>query len=317
MKLSIEVRLGIIITITIAVIIWGLNFLKGKNILKATNDYYAIYDQIGGLDVNSKVLMNGYRIGQVEDIYFNDDGSGMLTIVMGIRKTHNIPVGSISEIFSSDLLGTKAVQIVLANNDKLYIDGDTMLSGFKFGIDKKLEEQLLPVKDKAEKLIVTIDSLLQNLQYVFDEETMGSLKESIKNLEEISGNISDMLEANSKLRAMIGHIESISKNLSDNNEAISEAIQNFASISDSLAQSNLKTTVEKTNLTLEQTHILLKKVNDGEGTLGMLVNNDTLYRHLEDVSRDLDMLLLDLQENPKKYINVSVFGGNSDRKKNK
>ena len=180
-------------------------------------------------------------------------------------------------------------------------------------IDQKLEEQLLPVKDKAEKLIVTIDSLLQNLQYVFDKETMNSLKESVENLERSSDNVKEMLAANSKLRLMIGHIESITRNLSENNEAISEAIQNFSSVSDSLAQSNLKSTVEKTNLTLEQTHILLKKINDGEGTLGMLVNNDTLYRHLEDVSRDLDKLLIDLKENPKKYINVSVFGGKSDR----
>ncbi|MBL7110542.1 MAG: MCE family protein [Bacteroidales bacterium] len=315
MKLSNEVRLGIIITIAIAIVIWGLNFLKGKNILKATNDYYAVYDQIGGLEVNSKVLMNGYRIGQVEDIYFNDDGSGNLTIVLGVHKSHKIPLGSVSEIFSADLLGTKAVQILLADNDEFYSDGDTLKSGFKFGLDQQLEEQLLPVKDKAEKLIVTIDSLLHNLQYVFDEETMNSLKESIKNLEESSENVSDMLAANSKLRAMIGHIESITRNLSENNKAISGAIQNFAAISDSLAQANLKATVEKTNLTLEQTHILLKKINDGEGTLGMLVNNDTLYRHIQDVSRDLDKLLIDLQENPKKYINVSVFGGKSDKKK--
>ena len=89
-------------------------FLKGKNILKASRDYYAVYEQIGGLEINSKVFMNGYRIGQVDEIYFNDDGSGDLTIIMGVHKLHRIPVGSISEIFSSDLLGTKAVQIVLA-----------------------------------------------------------------------------------------------------------------------------------------------------------------------------------------------------------
>jgi phospholipid/cholesterol/gamma-HCH transport system substrate-binding protein len=314
MKLSNEVRLGIIITIAIAVVIWGLNFLKGKNILKASRDYYAIYEQIGGLEINSKVFMNGYRIGQVDDIYFNADGSGKLTIVLGVHKKHNITVGSISEIYSADLLGTKAVQINLADGNEFHEDGDTLLSALKLGIDQKLEEQLLPVKDKAEKLIVTIDSLVQNLQYVFDEETMNSLKASIENLEKSSENVKDMLAANSKLRSIISHIESITRNLSENNAAISQAIRNISMISDSLAQANLKATVEKTNLTLEQTHILLKKINDGEGTLGMLVNNDTLYRHLEDVSRDLDRLLLDLHENPKKYINVSVFGGKSDKK---
>ena len=314
MKLSNEVRLGIIVTVTIAVVIWGLNFLKGKNILKATKSYYAIYEQIGGLEVNAKVFMNGYRIGQVDEIFFNDDRSGNLTIVMDVHKKHRIPVGSVSEIFSSDMLGTKAVQIVLAENEAFHEHGDTLESNFKMGLDQKLESQLLPVKDKAEKLIVTIDSLLQNLQYVFDETTMNSLRKSISNLEQSSDGVKEMLADNGKLRLLIGHIESITDNLTENNEAISKAIHNFSSISDSLAQANLKTTVEQTNLALEQTHILLKKINDGEGTLGMLVNNDTLYRHLEDVSRDLDMLLLDLQENPKKYINVSVFGGKSDKK---
>ena len=314
MKLSIEVKLGIIITITIAVVIWGLNFLKGKNILKASRDYYAIYDHIGGLEINAKVFMNGYRIGQVDEIYFNDDSSGNLTIVLGIHKKFRIPVGSVSEIFSSDLLGTKAVQIRLADNDKFHEHGDTLESEILLGIDQKLEAQLVPVKDRAELLMGTIDSLLGNLQYIFDTKTMDAFKSSIANLESSTHNFNSMLASNGKLRLMIDHIESITDNLSENNEALSAAIQNFSSVSDSLAQADLKTTVEKTNLTLEQTHILLKKINEGEGTLGMLVNNDTLYRHLEDVSHDLDRLLIDLQENPKKYIHVSVFGGKSDKK---
>ena len=182
MKISTEVKLGIIITVAIAVTIWGINFLKGKNILKPSNNYYAFYDDVGGLDVNAKVYMNGFRIGQVDEIYFDENGNGNLAVVLAINKPFQIPDKSIAEVFSADLMGTKAIRIIKSESGQLHASGDTLMTSFAPGLDQQIQNQIIPLKDKTENLIETVDSLLQDLNYIFDDRAKKSLHESILNL---------------------------------------------------------------------------------------------------------------------------------------
>jgi phospholipid/cholesterol/gamma-HCH transport system substrate-binding protein len=314
MKISSEVKIGIIITIAIAVTIWGLNFLKGRNILKAVTTYYAIFEDIGGLEKNSKIFINGYQVGQVGDIYFTGNGSNELTVLLGIEKAYHVPLNSEAVLYDADLMGTKAIMIRLSGSDQYHDPGDTVRCRIQYGLTARLEQQLLPVKDKAESLIVTVDSLMSALNYVFDRNTSEMLRASIQNLESSTSGIKNMLSDQGKLTSMIGHMEDITLNLKNHNEQLASAMSNLESISDSIARSELKTTISNTNKTLAETHQILEKINQGEGTLGMLVNNDSLYQNLTSLSQELDLLLKDLQENPKKYVNVSVFG-KSDKKK--
>lgn len=315
MKISSEVKIGIIITIAIAVTIWGLNFLKGRNILKGVNTYYAIFEDVGGLEKNNKIFIKGYQVGQVSEIYFAEHGSRNLIVLLGIEKAYDIPLNSEAVLYDADLLGTKAIMLSLSESDQNHKPGDTVLSQIQYGLTARLEQQLLPVKDKAESLIVTIDSLMSALNYVFDRNTSEMLQASIHNLESSTSGIKNMLSDQGKLTSMIGHMEAITLNLKNHNEQLSSAMSNIESITDSIARSELKSTISNTNKTLAETHLILEKINQGEGTLGMLVNNDSLYHNLTSLSQELDLLLKDLQENPKKYINVSVFG-KSDKKKN-
>lgn len=315
MKISSEVKIGIIITIAIAVTIWGLNFLKGRNILKGVNTYYAIFEDVGGLEKNNKIFIKGYQVGQVSEIYFTEHGSRDLIVFLGIEKVYDIPLNSEAVLYDADLLGTKAIMLSLSESDQNHKPGDTVLCRIQYGLTARLEQQLLPVKDKAESLIVTIDSLMSALNYVFDRNTSEMLQASIHNLESSTSGIKNMLSDQGKLTSMIAHMEAITLNLKNHNEQLSSAMSNIESISDSIARSELKSTISNTNKTLAETHLILEKINQGEGTLGMLVNNDSLYHNLTSLSQQLDLLLKDLQENPKKYINVSVFG-KSDKKKN-
>jgi phospholipid/cholesterol/gamma-HCH transport system substrate-binding protein len=313
MKLSSEVKIGIIVTIAIAATIWGLNFLKGKNLLTSLDSYYAVFKEIGGLEKNNKIYINGYNVGQVGEITFNGSHGGSLTVILEIRKDFRIPVNSKAVLYDADLLGTKAIQIDLSDQDLYQEPGDTLAAEIQPGITQQLEQQLLPVKDKAESMIIKIDSLLISMQYVFDQESADLLKSSIKSLESSLSGIKGMLGDDGKLTLMISHLESITGKLKDHNEQLTAAMSNLESISDSIAKSDLKSTINNTNRTLEQTHQIMEKINKGEGTIGMLINNDTLYHNIENLSKELDLLLKDLQANPKKYINVSVFG-KSDKK---
>jgi phospholipid/cholesterol/gamma-HCH transport system substrate-binding protein len=314
MKISTEVKLGIIITAAIAVTIWGINFLKGRNILKPANEYFAFYDDVGGLDINAKIYMNGFRIGQVNDIFFDENGKGELTVVLGINKPFEIPDKSVAEVFSADLMGTKAIRIIKSESNQMHESGDTLLTGFAPGLDQQIQNQIIPLKDKTENLIETVDSLLQDLDYIFDDRAKNSLHESILNLESTTDHLDKMLTDEGKLNKMIQNIESITSNIQNNNDKIANALSNLSSISDSIAGSELRSAISRANATLDQAHQILQKINNGEGNLGLLVNNDSLYYNLEALTGEMDRLVKDLQENPKKYIHVSVFGG-SDKKK--
>jgi phospholipid/cholesterol/gamma-HCH transport system substrate-binding protein len=315
MKIPSEVKIGIIITIAIAVTIWGLNFLKGRNILKGVNTYYAVFEDVGGLEKNSKIFIKGYEVGQVSDIYFTENGSRDLIVLLGIEKIYDIPLNSEAILFDADLLGSKAIMISLTGSEQLHKPGDTVMCRIQYGLTARLEQQLLPVKNKAENLIVTVDSLMSSLNYVFDRNTSAMLQASIQNLESSTEGIKNMLSDQGKLTNMIAHMEAITLNLKNHNEQLASAMSNIESITDSIASSELKSTISNTNKTLAETQLILEKINKGEGTLGMLVNNDSLYQNLTSLSNELDLLMKDLQENPKKYVNVSVFG-KSEKKKN-
>ncbi len=308
MRLSSEIKIGIIITIAIAVTIWGLNFLKGRNILQRVNLYYAIYDDINGLEKNSKIFINGYKIGQVGSIEFNTGGNNKLKIMLEIGMDYKLPLQSQAILYDADFMGTKAIQIIPGESDRYHTDGDTLLSGVRAGITDQLEKQLAPVKEKAENLLVTADSLMTAMAYVFDRESAELLRSSIRKLENSIDGVEGMMADNGKLSLLIEHLESITLNLKQHNEQLAAAMGNIESITDSIAKSDLKQTINNTNKTLEQTHQILEKINEGEGTIGMLVNDDSLYHNLSALSKELDLLLKDLQENPKKYVNVSVFG---------
>jgi phospholipid/cholesterol/gamma-HCH transport system substrate-binding protein len=314
MKISTEVKLGIIITVAIAVTIWGINFLKGRDILKPANNYIAFYDDVGGLDINAKIYMNGFRIGQVDEIYFDEKGKNQLAVVLGINKPFQIPYKSIAEVFSTDLMGTKAIRIIKSESDQMCKPGDTLMTKFSPGLDQQIQNQIIPLKDKTENLIETVDSLVQDLNYIFDDRAKNSLHESILNLEKTTGHLDKMLSDEGKLNRMIQNIESITSNIQNNNDQIANAISNLSNISDSLAGSELRSAISRANESLDQTYQILQKINKGEGNIGLLVNNDSLYYNLENLTGELDRLVKDLQENPKKYIHVSVFGG-SDKKK--
>ncbi len=309
MKLSIEVKIGIIAVVAIAVTYWGLNYLKGRNVLKSFDEYTVFYDDITGLEVNSIIFLSGYRIGQVNDIYFNPDKPGELVVKLGIRKNYKIPRNSVAELYSADLMGTKAITIRLSDSLDFHEPGDTMSSLIKPGLTDMLAKEIIPIKDKAEELLTAIDSFIIGLNYIFDQETANDLKSSITQLGNASKEINIMLQEDGRLNKIIADIHSITTNIRNHNDELALAMGNIANISDSIAQSELKSVINNTNETLKYSHSILKKIDSGEGTIGMLVNNDSLYKSLEATSTDLDRLLKDLQKNPKKYIHFSVFGG--------
>jgi len=323
MKLSKEVKVGIIVTAGIVLLFWGMNFLKGRDFFTSQKLVYAVYDHVDGLAPSNPVSVNGMKIGLIKSLQLLPDHSGHIVVSMHVNNSVNIPRNSVAQIFNTDLLGGKGIRFLMGDSKDEMRNGDTLESDIMRSLSEEVSSQVAPLRNKTESLIASLDTVLNIMRVVFNEKTkdnlrasFASLSKSMVSIEHIAGNLDQEMSQEGRIRQMFRNMESISENLKANNESISNAIKNFSAISDTLAKANLASTIIQTREAVTQMSIFLEKVNKGKGSLGQLANNDSLYFNLNSSARNLDALLSDLKANPKKYVRFSVFGGGgSDKKK--
>lgn len=303
--MSKEVKVGLTVVLALVALIWGLNYLKGTDLFTSTNNYYAVYSNVGGLVKSNPVVLNGFKIGQVDKIEFMEDKSGRMVVTLLVNDDVFIPKAAIANISSSDLLGGKAIEIIYTDDKTPSRNNDTL----KSSIDGSLTEQIKPFKDKAESLVVSLDSLSHALSLTLNDGARGSLQRTIANLEKASTGFNDLVSnQQSKLRLMLNNVEQISYGIKNNMDEFDQIIKNFATMSDTLAKANLASTLANANKALAETNQIMAKINKGEGSLGLLLNNDSLYNNLNSTAANLDKLLIDFKANPKRYVHFSVFG---------
>ncbi len=301
---------------TILLFIWGLNYLKGTDLFTRQIKFYAVYNKVSGLIESNPVTISGVKIGQTNSIHFHPSGSGNVVVECIIGTSVKIPENSVARLYSSDLLGTKEIEIILGDAESYISDGDTLSTHIQASIQDEVSQQMLPFKKQAENLLAQVDSVLAVIQYVFNEKTrdniaesMENIKLSISNFERTTYTLDTTFYSQAKrIATIISNAESITDNLEKNNEAITKIITNFESVSDSLAAAEIKQTINNANNSLKNLDIVLEKINTGEGSLGMLIHDDKLYKNLEGTSEQLDSLIEDIKNDPKKYFNISVFG---------
>lgn len=302
MKIPKEAKIGLIITLVLVVFIWGLNFLKGRNLFTTSNQYYAIFNSIGGLEKSAKVGANGYTLGIVSDITFFPGNYNKILVEISVDRQFKLPKNTLIEVYSADFMGSKAINLILGNSTALAKDKDTLESKFEGDLNTLVTKKLMPIKDKAENMIVSIDSVMTIIRTTFNPETKRNVQRSIAAMDDL------IVSQKAKIALILDHLEMISKNLSGSNKSITNIANNLSTISDSLAKADLKKVIDQTNVALTQSNDILMKVNKGKGTIGQMINNDSLYVALEKTVKDLDILLNDLNKNPKRYVHFSVFG---------
>lgn len=320
-----EVKIGAVITIGVALLYWGINFLKGKSLFSHKRVFYVVYPQVNGLLEANPVYVSGVKIGQVENISFVNDASGNVLVTLLIFNQVDIPVNSVAKLYSSDIIGGKAIEIKLGNATSLLRNNDTLRSEIQASLQEEINIQILPVKKKAEELMMSFDSVLAVVKAIFNEQTrtniaqsFESIKKTIMAIEHTSYNIDTLVTyQRSRISNIFANVESISANIRNNNQKFNNIITNFSSLSDTIARANVVKTINETNATLNELNGTLGKINRGEGSMGMLVNDDSLYNHLSSASNNLSMLLEDMRTNPKRYVHFSVFGKKDKTSKKK
>ena len=305
--MSKEFKIGFVAILSIIVLFVGVNYLKGLNILKQNRDFYAEYDSIDGLKVGSSVFVNGYQVGVVSNIDLLANKNKSLLVVISVEKDFAIPENTICKIVNQDIMGTKSIRLVLGESGSLAQNGDTLISGVESSLQDEVSAQILPLKIKTEELIGSIDSVMTIITAVLNQDARENLSNSLQSLDQTFVLMSQtMMKVDQLVDQNDNRISSIVKNLEANNTEITNILTNFSDISDAIVKSNIKDLLTS----LEQTS---EKINDSSGSLGMLINDKDLYSNLENSSKELEALIRDIKENPKRYVGFSLIGGRKSR----
>jgi len=308
LKLSNEVKVGFVVTAGIVFLIWGINYLKGTDIFSSHNTYYAVYSNVDGLKESDPVILSGYKVGHVSDMDFMPDHSSNILVTLMIEERIEISKNSTLRIIT-DLLGTRVINLEMSEYEDFAQNGDTLTAATQPSFTAELNKQVGPIKFKAEHLLVSLDSVARMLNLLLNDGNRNSLSKTFSNIEGISRKLDYQLSRDEgRLYAMLNNIASITENIKQNNEQISTIIKNFSQLSDTLAKANIAQTFMKTNEVLLQTEKIFEKILDGEGTMGMLINDKELYDNLSNSAVSLDQLLIDMKKNPKRYVHFSLFG---------
>jgi phospholipid/cholesterol/gamma-HCH transport system substrate-binding protein len=315
MKISREVKIGAFGIVTLTLFIIGVNFIKGKDIFHKSRTFYAVYEATSGIQDAAPVSINGLGVGKVTAMRFVNNHSSKILVELTVYNPIIIPSNSVARIFSLDLLGTKNIEIILGDSKIPAQSGDTLVGANQLSLTEEVNNQVAPIKAKAENLLSSLDTMVTVLQSVFNRETRGSINASFKsiqstlgNLESTSFNLDTLVYGQRKrLERIMFNIESITQNFRENNENISKILTNFSAISDTLAKSNLARTLTDVNNVLSKVDAITAKINNGEGSIGLLVNDKKLYENLDKSAAQLNALIEDMKLNPHRYVNFSVF----------
>ncbi len=305
MKISIEAKVGLIGIATLVTLIWGINYLKGRNILNSTYTLYAQYEDSGGLETSAPVVMNGIKIGYVEAIELQPESLPPVAVTLHIEKAYPLRTGSRAVLYSADLLGGKAIRIDASQNEGLLQNQDTLLSLLESDFLSTLGEQAGPVMEQIGKLSASLDSLAGNLNELISSEAS---QLTLEHLADISVQLKKSLEPGGSLHESFVHLESFTSMLESQEDELASMTTHLNSVSEALDSARIDLLSQELTATTGQFKELLEHLNSGEGTLGKLIYTDTLNLHLNNLVSHLDSLIVDLNENPKKYVHFSLFG---------
>lgn len=310
-KVKNEVKIGILVAATITLFILGFNFLRGKGLFSSDRKYYTYYDNIQGLQESAVVQLKGYGVGKVSQIQLQDDRR--IKVTFTLKKDIKMPKGTVAQLAAADLIsGTKIINLLMTN-ESAYIPENSLVEGKEAGgILDNLGDQVSPLVGVLQHTVVSLDTLLNTVNNIINDDTRKHLNSSFASLEvaleQLSGLASQLNAQSGNLAGVIKNANSITGNLASSNERISNTLTNLESFSTSLNKAPIQETVEELQRTASSLQGIVSRINDNNGSLGMLLSDKKLYNNLTNSLGALDTLLLDLKAHPSRYINVSVFG---------
>lgn len=301
-----KLKVGLLCIAAVVIFYLGACFFKGVSAFGKKTYYYAVFENTGGLQESNAVMLNGYKIGQVTKVMMLSDNPVRLCAELMITEPVNIPKDSKVQVAPKDLLGGTVVNILFGTETAMLQPKDTMMAY----VVPQMTDGIDELKSQLSSILTSVDTIALSLKEVFSPEGGAQdLKGTLANLEETTANLNTILGNNKdKVGRLLTNLEKFSNTLQAVSPELESIVSNLDKISDSVAKANVTQLINDAQLTVNDLQLVVDKMQKGEGTLGQLVTNDTLYTNLENSLHSLDELLKDLKANPKKYINVTVFG---------
>ena len=301
-----KLKVGLFCIVAVIIFYLGACFFKGVSAFGKKTYYYAVFENTGGLQESNAVMLNGYKIGQVTKVSILSDNPVRLCAELMITEPVNIPKDSKVQVAPKDLLGGTVVNILFGYDTQMLQAKDTMATY----VVPQMTDGIDGLKAQLASILTSVDTIALSLKDVLSPEGgAGDLKATLSNLEETTANLNDILGDNKvKVNRLVTNLEQFSGTLQSVSPQLETIVNNLDHISDSIAKANVTQLINDAQKTISDVQLVVEKIQQGEGTVGQLVTNDTLYTNLENSLHSLDELLKDLKANPKKYINVTVFG---------
>ncbi|MBK8658342.1 MAG: MCE family protein [Bacteroidetes bacterium] len=303
-------KVGIFSFITIVIFVFGFYFLKGINVFERKNNYYCVFERVDGLYKSNLVEIDGFPIGRVGEMKRNHE-TGRIVVRLDLETDFRIPKSekTYAQLFSTDFLGSKKIKLVFGESDEFYADGDTINTFFKKDLTEQIGANIDPIMLEVRKMMPMLDTTIYGLQMMFDEKNPNGVNTTILQLNQALYKLNAILAANeANLQLTFKHLEAITGNVEKNNAQITNILENFSAVSDSLQQANLKQTIQNLNTTIGELNGLVNDINAGKGTLGKVIKDDKLYASVDSAVLNMNVLLKDIKARPYRYIRINVLG---------
>lgn len=295
MKITKEIKIALVAIVSIVLLFFGMNFLKGMTLFSNGDSYYITFKDISGLSSSSPIFANGYRVGVVKDVSFDYENNGDVVVEFMVNDDLQIPRGSTAEIVS-DLMGNVKMNLLLADNPRDFVaKGDTIMGVINSGMLGKAKD-MIPV---IEKMLPKLDSILANINMLLSDPNIGR---TLGNVQKTTENLTVTTQ---QLNALMANVN---KDVPGLMGKASGLLDNANNLTANLAAVDVASTVAKVDQTLANVQQLTSKLNNNKGTLGLLMNDETLYNNLTNTVLSADSLLNNLREHPKRYVHFSLFG---------
>ena len=299
MKISKEVKTGILVLSGIVLLYYGLNYLKGRDLFNSSLTFFTEYNNVEGLVPSTPVTINGLSVGKVINIDFKGDGSGKLLVKLIVDSEFKFSKNSRAELYETGLIGGKAIAIVPAFDGAEKAKKNDILRGtIKAGLTDLVNQRLTPLQEKIEVMMVGADSLLSNLNDVFDDKTKANLRASVAGINDV---IQNFKKTSSSLNTLMANNEEKLNNALTNVDKISS---NLSKTTEQLANANLEETIKSLETTIQNFNGISDKLINGEGSIGKLLHDDGFYNNIKGATGELESLLNDIKLHPKRYFRI-------------
>ncbi|WP_347157883.1 MlaD family protein [Pontibacter chitinilyticus] len=302
MKISKELKVALLGIIAAVILYVGFMFLKGSSLFSNTHQYYVVYDNVDGLTISNPVVLNGIQVGTVQDMQLLTDQGNKIKVQIEVQKNVAVGDSTIASLASSDLLGGKAVNLYLGHSTKLYNGGERLIAFTESSITDMISTKTVPIIDKVDTTLARVNRLL-------DSDAKGNLQAILANTKTTTDAVNAILQANQKNIGQIAqNLSQLTASLNHTQRYIDRIAQNMAVITDTLKQAEVNKLVNNANSAVKEMQETIAKLNSDQGSLGKLMNDEELYNNMNRSTEALNLLLRDIQVNPKRYVHFSVFG---------